>query len=208
MRRHTIPLLLVFGFIALLIGHKATAAVYDDTSITIRPSPGSYDSSDEFVRDSIIYLFPRACVYYQTSDGARSSENEKPGKFHLESIIENAEKDGWYLGYAAPVFTITGGALTFYFNKDTGDFSCTGRRTAKIKSGVRFTNGRWLDLGNLSSSPKKTSAPTAKPATTVTKSSAKASVEQRLRRLKKLLDEGLISPDEATAKRKQILDSL
>ncbi len=146
MRNRIAPLLLVFVIMGLLVGHKAAAAVYDDTSITIRPSPDSYGSSDEFVRDSIIYLYPRACVYYTTSDTIRSGENQKPGKFHLNSIIENAEKDGWYVSSVEPVLSGYG-ALSFYFNKDTGKFSCTGK-------GVNFENSRWLDLENLSSSPK------------------------------------------------------
>ncbi len=148
MRRRTIPLLLVFIITALLVGHKTASAVYDDTSITIRPSPDSYGSSDEFVRDSIIYLYPRACIYYQTSDGIRSEENQKPGKFHINSIIEGAEKDGWYVSYVQPALAGWGGALSFYFNKNTGKFSCTG-------DGVKFGNGRWLDLENLSPSPKQ-----------------------------------------------------
>ena len=41
MLRRTIPLFLfVFTITALLVWHKAAAAVYDDTSVTIRPSPG------------------------------------------------------------------------------------------------------------------------------------------------------------------------
>ena len=147
MRSRIISLLLVFVFTGLLVGHKAAAAVYDDTSKTIRPSANSYGSSDEFVRDSIIYLYPRACVYYTTGDTIRSGENEKPGKFHLNSIIENAEKDGWYVASVQPVLAAYG-ALSFYFNKDTGKFSCTGK-------GINFENSRWLDLESLSSRPKQ-----------------------------------------------------
>ena len=150
MLRRTIPLLFVFTISAFLGGHKAAAAVYDDTSITVRPSADSYGNSDQFVRDSIIYLYPRSCVYYQKSDGIRSGENQKPGKFNINSIIQNAEKDGWYLSYVQPVFAAHN-ALSFYFNKDTGEFSCTGR-------GVNFQNGRWLDLDSLPVKPIQSAA--------------------------------------------------
>lgn len=147
MLRRTIPLLFVFTISAFLVGHKAAAAVYSDTSVAVMPSPGSYGSSDEFVRDSIIYLYPRACVYFTTGDTIRSGENQKPGKFHLNNIIENAEKDGWYVASVQPVLSAYG-ALSFYFNKDTGKFSCTGK-------GINFENSRWLDLENLSPGPKQ-----------------------------------------------------
>ncbi len=127
MLRRTIPLLLVFAISAFLVGHKAAAAVYDDTSITIKPSPGSYGSSDEFVRDSIIYLYPRACVYYTTSDTIRSGENQKPGKFHLNSIIENAGKDGWYVSYVQPVFASWGGRFIFLFQQRHGKILVHGQ---------------------------------------------------------------------------------
>lgn len=132
---------------------QTTTTVYDNRSFTARPSSASYANSDEFVRDSIVYLYPRSCVFFETSDGARNSENQKPEKFSFNSIVENEKKDGWYVAYLS-VSNAFYGTLSFYFNKDTGDYSCTGRRARKSNTPIDFINNRRIDLQSLASRKK------------------------------------------------------
>ena len=148
---------------------QTTIATYDKSSFTSQPFSASYTNSDEFVRDSIAYLMPRKCVFWETSDGARSSENKKPNKFSFNSIIENRDRDGWYVGYLS-VEGAFYGALGFYFNKDTGDYSCGGHRTYKTKTGFHFVAGRYLELGSLSSKPTQPSAQVDSPKGYITSS--------------------------------------
>ena len=146
----------LFLLITVLAGAacQTPTTLYDRFSFSSPPTSRGYTNSDAFVRDSIVYWYPRVCAFYQTSDGARAGANQRPDKFSINSIIENEKKDGWFIGYLAVSNADSGGALGFYFNRDTGDYSCTGRRTAKTKTGIPFVNGRWLDLASLASAGK------------------------------------------------------
>lgn len=135
---------------ALAVSACQTSTLYDNSSLASMPSLRGYDSGDAYVRDVIIYLFPRACLYYITSDGVRSSESTSPDKFSFLSIAENAEKDGWYGALLSVTNFRPGGSPIFYFNKNTGDYSCGGN-TYLTKKPVEFVTGRYLDLERLSS---------------------------------------------------------
>lgn len=125
------------------------------------PGPSRYGDSDKFIHDAMVYIYPRGCIYYTTADGVRDSDDKKPGKFSINSIIENKHKDGWYVGYMTPVHAFYGSGMAFYFNKNNGDWSCGGRKTRQ-KATISFVPGRWLNLESLSagtsSAPRETSS--------------------------------------------------
>lgn len=145
---------------ALVVSACQTSALYDKSSLSSMPSARSYDNSDAFVRDAMIYLFPRACLFYITSDGVRSTENMSPDRFSFLGIAENASKDGWYRALFSITNSGPGNALMFYFNKDDRDFSCGGETYLKRKQ-VEFITGRYLDLERLT--PVKLASQTVGP---------------------------------------------
>jgi len=126
-----------------------TAKLYDGNSLAGMPSKASYVDADAYVRDAIIYLYPRSCVFYRTSDGVRMSENIKPDSFSFIGIAENAAKDGWYLALLSVTNTYAGRSQKFYFNKDTGDYSCGGHPTRQTGQPIGIVTGRHLDLDSL-----------------------------------------------------------
>lgn len=154
MWNHIKPLFLVFAFGVLLAGCQTTTTLYNKLSIIGQPSSSNYKNSDEFVRDTMVYLFPRVCAFYETSDGSRNSENQRPDKFSFHGITENANRDGWYRA-SLSVTNAFYGDLNFYFNKDTGDYSCTGSSTRKTKTEIQFVNSRQIDLQSLPSVAKR-----------------------------------------------------
>ena len=87
------------------------------------------------------------------------------------------------------------------------------RKTAAVL-GHNFPSSEWyIDsyqiMENKIVRPEETpTASTAKQATTVTQSLVKGSIEKRLNELKKLLEQELLTKDEAAAKRKKILQGL
>ena len=78
-----------------------------------------------------------------------------------------------------------------------------------------FPNGNRAGIYHRSGGPKLTTTPTPTPIPTATSPAAKTpqrqgdgSIEGRLAKLKKLLDKGLLTSDEAAAKRREILKGL
>ncbi len=143
---------------ALVASACQTPALYDKSSIVAMPVARGYADDDAFIRDAIVYLFPRACLYYLTSDGVRSSDNMSPDRFSLISIAENANKDGWYRAIISVTNFRGGGSPMFYFSKNDAGLSCGGN-TYRTKKPVDFVTGRYLDLERLG--PVKLASATA-----------------------------------------------
>jgi hypothetical protein len=138
---------IVAGLIAVTASACQTTGVgelYSRDTIASQPYRSNYPSELAFVVDMTIYMYPRRCVFIQTSDGVRNSENMRPGQFSFTQVISN-KHDDWYRAFVQPTEAVHN-ALTFYVNGKTGAWACGAIHLSRIAPNVRFEPDKFYNV--------------------------------------------------------------